>query len=148
MVSSRNGNPAYIVKELANFSGGLNTGHPVAIDDDELVTAKNVVLTQQGKLSPRPGMAKRFSVDFDPGPVRGMGAYYKSDGTTRLIIAAGTSLYADKPHLVFEYDTQSDWETAGVCTNLDTKSSPGDVKMFTPPQATFYGTPTYERIWL
>lgn len=141
-------NTAYITEELRDFSGGLNTDLPVATKQNELSVAKNVMLTLEGKAKPRPGEAKRFAVDFDSNPVKGISAYYKSDGTTRLVIAAGTSLYADEPHIVFEYDTQSDWEKAGVYTNLDTKSSPGDVKMFTPPQAMFHGTPVYEKIWI
>lgn len=138
----------YDAIRVQDFSGGLRTGHPTAIPDDALAAATNVVLTLEGKVKPRGGVRKRFRQDFDNNPVVGIAPYYKADGTTRLVIAAGTTLYVDKPHLTFFFDNQADWEQAGAYTNLDTKSSPGDVKMFTPPQATFLGTATFDKMWI
>ncbi|NPV89127.1 hypothetical protein HPY42_06475 [Coprothermobacteraceae bacterium] len=129
--------PGYLLERIDDFSGGWNTAHPASIGKNDLVTAKNVLFTPEGKIVPRWGMAKRFGADFDPNPVLGMGALYKSDGTTRLVMAAGTTLYVDKPHVIFNYDSQADWEQSGVYTNLDTKSSPGDVKLYTPPTPIF-----------
>jgi len=140
--------PGYLLERLDDFSGGWNTAHPASIAKSDLAVAKNVLFTPEGKVVPRWGIAKRFGADFDSNPVLGMGAYYKSDGTTRLVIAAGTTLYVDKPHITFEYDAQADWEKEGVYTNLDTSSQSGSVKMFTPPQATFLGTATYSHMWI
>ncbi len=119
----------YIRRELSDFSGGLNTEHPATISEDELVKARNCVLTSTRRIRPRPGIYRRFETDFSGSPVLGMGALYKSDGTTRLVVASETSLYADKPHIIFNYDSQTDWQQSGVYTNLDTVSSPGDVRM-------------------
>ena len=137
----------YDVVRVVDFTGGLCTGHPSAIPDDALSEATNVVYTFEGKIKPRSSVRKRFRNDFSNSPVVGMAPYYKADGTTRLVIASGTSLYVDKPHLTFLYDTQSDWEQSGVYTNCDTTSSPGDVKLTTPPAATFLGTATYDKVW-
>lgn len=138
----------YQALQVRDFSGGLRTGHPSSIPDDALVEATNVVYTLEGKVKPRSGVRKRFSADFDSNPVVGLAPYYRADGTTRLVIAAGTTLYVDKPHLAFGYDTRSDWEQPGVYTNCDVSSAPGDVKMHTPPQAAFLGTPTYDKVWV
>ncbi len=119
----------YATKKLAAFSGGLNTDDPVVVADEDLVEATNIEYTNEARIKMRPGMSKRFASDFDSNPVIGMSPYYKSDGTTRLVMAAGTSLYADKPHVVFNYDAQADWKQAGVYTNLDVDSVPGDVRM-------------------
>ena len=138
---------SYDAIRITDFTGGLKTGHPSSISDDALVEATNVVYTVEGKITPREGVKKRFKQDFSSSPVVGMAPYYKADGTTRLVIASGTALYVDKPHLTFMYDTQTDWEQNGVCTNADTSSSPGDVKLTTPPAATFLGTATYDKVW-
>lgn len=118
-------NSLYPVKRLEDFSGGLNDEHPSTIPDECLSLAKNVEYTIEGKVKPRPGMSKRFASDFDTNPVLGMSPYYKSDGTTRLVMAAGTNLYADKPHVVFNYASQADWQKDGVYTNLNTAPTAG-----------------------
>jgi hypothetical protein len=138
----------YLYQKLGNFSGGLNTDDPVTIGDEDLAVATNVEYTNEGRVTVRKGARKRFASDFSASPVLGLSPYYKSDGTTKLIVASGTALYADNPHLAFEYDAQTDWQRDGVYTNLDVLSSPGDVKMFTPPQASFIGTPTYSTVWI
>jgi len=139
---------AHEAMRVQEFAGGLRTGHPSSIPDDALVEARNVVFTLEGKVRPRIGVRKRFRQDFDTNPVVGIAPYYKADGTTRLVIAAGTTLYVDKPHLTFTFDTQADWAQSGAYTNCDINSSPGDVKMFVPPQATFLGTPTFDKMWI
>jgi hypothetical protein len=146
---SAGGRDGYVRKRFGDFSHGIKAGHPTALPEGALVTAENVEITIDGKVKPRPGVLRRYATDFDAFPVNGLGALYKSDGTTRLVAAAGTSIYADKPHIVFDYDGQTDWEAAGVYTNLDTKSSPGDVKLSTPPQTTFQSTraATYDLMW-
>lgn len=138
----------YQTERIDDFSGGWSTEHPASLGKNALSQAKNVMLTVGGKVRPRWGMKRRFAQDFSFYPVVGMGALRKSDGTTRLVVAAGTTLYSDKPHIEFLYDAQADWERVGAYTNLDTKSAPGDVKMYTPPQASFLGTPTYDKVWV
>ena len=114
---------------------GVNTDSPVAIAPSELVSAINVEFTQEGKIRPRPGQAKRFSSDFDTNPVIGIAPYYKSDGTTRLVMAAGTTLYADKPHVIFNYDSQTDWNS-GV-HDLDSTTTAGDIALLPAPTSAF-----------
>lgn len=120
----------YAITKIDNFTGGLNTSDPVTIEDKDLVQAENVELTNQGRIKVRGGTKKRFDQDFDNNPVKGIAPFYKADGTTRLVIAAGSSLYVDNPHVTFDYDEQSDFKQEGVYTNLDTESSPGELKMY------------------
>ena len=137
----------YDAIRVVDFTGGLRTGHPSSVPDDALVESTNVVYTLEGRVKPRGGVKKRFKQDFSSAPVVGMAPYYKADRTTRLVIATGTTLYVDRPHLAFIYDTQSDWIQPGTYTNCDVSSAPGDVKLVTPPAATFLGTATYDKVW-
>lgn len=122
------GAESYLTERVDEFSG-LLTEHPTTLSKYDLAKAENVQYTLQGKIEPRPGQRKRFATDFDSNPVKGIGGYYKSDGTTRLVFASGTTLYVDNPHVSFVYDSQTDWQQSKAYTNLDTSSSPGDVKM-------------------
>ncbi|MGQ9698974.1 MAG: hypothetical protein ACUVRO_13405 [Armatimonadota bacterium] len=139
----------YLRKSVGPFFGGLHTEHPATIDEGELAVAENVEITPTGGIKPRPGVLKRYGTDFAPFAVKGIAPYYKSDGTTRLVAAAGTTLYTDEPHVSFVYDSQAEWEKSGVYTNLDTETSPGDVKLPTPPQAVFQSMrgATYAFMW-
>jgi hypothetical protein len=112
----------YDVQRIDAFEG-LNTDHPASIAPEELSRADNAMFTLAGRIQPRPGELKRFSSDFDPGAVRGLGGFYKSDGTTRLVMAAGTTLYSDTPHVIFNYQSQVDWTQSGVYDNTTTTSS-------------------------
>ena len=69
-----------------------------------------------------------------------MGAYYRSDGTSRLLMAAGTSLYSDSPHLITNYDTQSEWQT-GAMGFIDATTTPGEITVPSTPQP----NPTFAR---
>src|SRR5208337_3867307 len=89
----------------------------------ELSQATNAMFTLEGRIQPRPGELQRFSSNFDPGAVAGMGGFYKSDGATRPVMAAGTTLYADTPHVIFNYEAQSDWTQSGVYDNTTTTSA-------------------------
>lgn len=126
---------AYFAERLDDFSGGWNTDKATTIARNELATAENVELTSSAKVKPRPGIKKRFAADFSASPVLGMGALYHSDGTTKLVIAAGTALYADNPHIAFTYDAQADWGTG--THNLDSVTAPGDMKLPAKPVPTF-----------
>ncbi|BCV23300.1 LamG domain-containing protein [Gelria sp. Kuro-4] len=119
----------YMAKKLSSFAGGLNTSNPVTIADTDLAKATNIEYTTEGRVKVRGGVKKRFSADFASNPVIGIAPYYKADGTTRLVMASGTSLYVDNPHVAFDYDSQTDFKQSGVYTNLDMDSSPGDVRM-------------------
>ncbi|WP_026487645.1 hypothetical protein [Caldanaerobius polysaccharolyticus] len=148
MSRKKNPYPVYSAVKFNTFEGGLSTEPPTTLEPNQLVQAKNVMLTLDGHVKPRPGMKKRFAQDFSNQPVNGIGVLYKSDRTSYLVMASGTALYKDKPHVIFEFDGQADWERTDVYTNLDTKSSPGDVKLYTPPQATFLGTATFDKMWI
>jgi len=140
--------PVYSAIRIDTFEGGLNTEPSATLGTNQLVQAKNVEFTLEGHIKPRPGMKKRFAQDFSTQPVNGIGVLYKTDRTSYLVIASGTSLYKDMPHVVFEFDGQAEWEQSGAYTNLDTKSSPGDVKLYNAPKATFLGTPTFDKMWI
>jgi len=128
--------PGYLLERIDDFSGGWNTAHPASIGKNDLAIAKNVLFTPEGKVVPRWGMAKRFAIDFDSNPVLGMGALYKSDGTTRLVIATSGKLYYDLPHILFEYDSQTEWEN-GTAYNVEMTSAPGSVKLLLPSGPSF-----------
>lgn len=122
---------------IVDFSSGQHDAvHPSLLADNEAKIAQNVSLDEKGTLIPRKGIKRRFASSFDSSAVAGMGAYYKKDGTSRLVIAAGTSVYADKPHIVHRFDTQPGWD-AGAKSNIDTASTPGDIKVANPPAPTF-----------
>ncbi len=125
----------YSQLSIQHFGDGLNTDHPTSIPDHALAKAENIQYTQEKKVAPKPGMSKRFGSDFDSNPVIGIAPYYKADGTTRLIMAAGTSLYVDTPHVIFNYDTQTDWD--GGIHNLDSSAVPGDIKLLAAPTSSF-----------
>lgn len=111
---------------LVDFSAGQNDAvHPALLNDNESVKSYNASLEEKGTLKPRKGSLKRYSADFDASnPVAGMGVFYKSNGTTRLLMAAGTTVYYDEPHLENRWDTQAQWQNTGTITW-------GDVSGFT-----------------
>ncbi len=111
--------------KLNQFASGLCTDFPSTIPDNALAVATNVEFSPEGRPYPRHGLLKRYASDFDPSPVLGMAPFYKSDGTSRLVMAAGTTIYTDTPHLVFNYATQAQWQAAGVYTDCDTAPTAG-----------------------
>ncbi len=109
---------------LVDASGGLNTAiAPSLLSDREARVANNVSYDQKGTISPRRGRRKRYTVAFSSSPVVNLGAYYKKDGTARLLMAAGNSMYYDKPHQATKYDTQAEWQAPGSLTWNDLKNS-------------------------
>lgn len=116
---------------LNDFSLGLNTTiSPTLLGDNELQVANNVSLEQKGTIVPSRGRVKRYSTPFANVPTCGLGAYYKKDGTTKLLAAAGSVLYADTPGIVNKWTTQADYEESGSArSNADTSTTPGSVKM-------------------
>lgn len=98
-------------QRIFDWSGGMNDAvSPSLLNDNESPMFKNASLDEKGTLFPRKGSAERYSPDIGSQPVTGLGAYYKSDGTSRLLIGAGTGLYTDKPHITETFDFQSDWQ--------------------------------------
>jgi len=127
----------YNVEAHADFTGGLNTANPVSIADNQLAQATNLQLSTTGLPKPIWQAPPRYSPAFSPTAVLGISPFYKSDGTTRLVMASGTSLYSDTPHVTFQYASQSAWTQSGTYTNLDSSSTPGSLKLYTPPTPTF-----------
>ncbi len=130
-----------VTKEYINdFSGGLNTTiNGSLLNKNEAQIAENISFEQKGTLKPRRGRRSRYIVPFSNYPISGLGAYYKSDGTSRLIIPSGDKLYYDKPHISNKYDTQADFEKAGTVKTswINTTLTPGSI-VFT---GSLLGTP-------
>jgi len=124
-------------KRVIDFSGGLNNKFsPFLIKDNELTDIQNMNFDEKGTLKTRNGYIRHYSSPFAAGPVRGLYNYRKSDGTSRLIMAADDKLFYDTPHFYKLYDTQADFD-AGTKMNVDTASSHGDVKLANPSTPTF-----------
>lgn len=124
---------------LVDFSGGQNDAiDPDLLNDNESVKLQCANLDQKGTLMPDKGADNRYTSDFDAAnPVIGIGSFNKSDETTRLIMAAGTKLFKDTPHLIKTFDVQADWATGVTKCNVDTDSVPGSVKIGAKPTNTF-----------
>lgn len=121
--------PAWKLLRIADFSKGLNTTvHPRLLDPAEAQILENVELDEKGTLRPATGYVKRYAAAFDASPVAGMAQLIRPDGTTRLVAAAGTTLYKDAPHVINRYDSQAEWET-GQRIGLLTAVSPGNLKL-------------------
>lgn len=113
---------------LNDFSSGLNTTiSATLLEDNELQKAFDASLEQKGTLVPRRGRQKRYASAFSAYPCCGIGAYYKKDGTSRLLIGNHDSLYSDKPHISYSWDTEADWEAEGTTksTLLETITTAG-----------------------
>lgn|GEM_PF-6821728 len=122
---------------LNDFSGGQNdVVHASLLNDNECAVLECASLDQKGTLLPDTGRAERFAANIDANPIAGMGAYYRSDGTSRLLMAAGNSLYSDSPHLAVNYDSQAEWQ-AGTLTLVDAVTTPGDIAPLEPANPTF-----------
>ena len=99
-------------QRVIDWSDGMNNAVNAALlKDSESVLLQNASLDQKGTLFSRKGRVERYSPDISPtGSVAGMAPYYKSDGTSRLLIGASDGkLYTDKPHIINSYDTQGEF---------------------------------------
>lgn len=102
------------VERIIDFSGGLNTTISGSLlSKSEAQVATDISFEQKGTLKPRRGRLKRYANSFTPDPITGLGVYYKNDGTSHLIMAAGDSLYSDTPHMSIKWDVKSEWEQEG-----------------------------------
>jgi hypothetical protein len=100
---------------VQDFSGGLNTAvSPSLLNANEGQLANNVNFDQKGTVQPQKGRRKRYAADFGASPVVGLGAFYTKAGLANLVIASGTSLYTDQPHMDHIWDTQANWKAAGT----------------------------------
>ncbi|MGI6125167.1 MAG: LamG domain-containing protein, partial [Acetivibrionales bacterium] len=116
---------------LADFSMGLNTTISGSLlNNNELQVAEDVSFEQKGTIMPRRGRRKRYEEEFSDSPCCGLGSYYKKDGTTKLLFAAGDKLYSDSPSISVKWDNQNDWEeTNSKQVNLDSSTTPGDIQI-------------------
>ncbi len=138
-------------KRIYDWSGGMNDFiNPALLNDNESARLENASLDVKGTIISRKGCHNRFSQDISTSPVAGMSPYYKSDGTSRILIATRDGkIYTDKSYLSFTYDLQSDWKQEGVYTNLDADTSPGSITMKVKQNAEFIGgSPTYDKMWI
>lgn len=99
---------------IDRFDGGLNTGEPTAIADNQLAIARNVSYDQQGILGVRPGI-KNFGNEISG--ANGISSIYFTkftDGTRILLCAEGTKMYKYN-------EGTSDWDVikSGLTDGLD-----------------------------
>lgn len=102
-------------ERIVDFSGGLNTTISGSLlNSNEAQIARNLSLEQKGTIRPRRGRTHRYSTPFSETPVTGLGAYYKNDGTSRLLMSSGESIFSDAPHMSTKWTEKADWEQTGV----------------------------------
>lgn len=118
------------LQRFADFSGGLNDKvSALLIADNEFSQVRNMNMLEKGTLQKRHGYTRRFASAFATGPVRGLTNYRKENGLTRLVFVADGKIFYDKPNFSQLYDTQAEWETAGVMRDgISTTEVPGDIK--------------------
>lgn len=103
------------VERISDFSGGLNTTISGSLlSSREAQVANDISFEQKGTIKPRRGRVKRYLTPFTPDSITGIGTYYKSDGTSRLIVSAGDKLYSDTPHMSIKWSTKNDFEQTGT----------------------------------
>ena len=105
-------------ERLVDFSGGLNTTISGSLlNSNEAQVAINTSLEQKGTIRPRRGRRKRYTEDFAPTAVTGLGVYYKNDGTSRILVTSNDKIYADAPHMSVKWTEKADWEIEGTETS-------------------------------
>ncbi|GAB7387352.1 hypothetical protein BSNK01_11880 [Bacillaceae bacterium] len=115
-------------QRIFDWSGGMNDAvQPVLLNDNESPLLQNASLDEKGTLYPRKGSKERYPSKIADSPVTGIGAYYKSDGTSRILIGAGSSIYTDKPHIVEKFDAQADWQRGSVAGFASLTKTAGSV---------------------
>ncbi|MEW6726912.1 MAG: LamG domain-containing protein [Bacillota bacterium] len=99
---------------LVDLSKGMvDVVHPALLDDAESRLLKNASLDEKGTLKPCKGRVERYAAPFNTAAAcSGISAFYKSDGTSRLLVGtADGKLYADTPHVIQQWDTQGDFNS-------------------------------------
>ncbi len=129
------GETAY--ERIMDWSGGMNDAvNPALLNNNESALLENASLDEKGTLFPRSGSRDRFAAAIGSSPVSGLGAFYKSDGVSRMLIGAENSLYVDEPHLVTIFDSQQEWQ-GGRLEAIDATSEPGKIKAMVQDDPTF-----------
>ena len=120
------------VERILDFSGGLNsTISGSLLNKSEAQVSDNVSYEQKGTLKARNGRRKRYVQAFSPSVISGVGTYYKSDGTSMIVVASGDKLYVDQPQLALRWQEKADWEQEGVETSerLSTTKEEGSLAL-------------------
>ena len=103
------------VEYISDFSLGLNTTISGSLlGKNEAQVADDISFEQKGTIVPRKGRRKRYSSPFNTAPSTGIAGYYKNDGTARLVVSSGDSLYYDTPHMSHKWTTKGEFEKAGT----------------------------------
>lgn len=116
---------------LRDFTLGLNNKFSaLTIDPKELQDVQNFNYDEKGSLKKRKGYTQKYTSIFDSSPARDAYNYRRQDGTSRIVIAASTKLYNDKPQFTKEYTAQADWDESGVQTSdVSTVYTAGDITL-------------------
>lgn len=113
------------ILRIRDLSGGQKSAQiPTLLKDKEAQLAKNVSFSLRGAVKLRDVYQNRYSSSFASKGVIGLGSLFKSDGTSRLLVAVEDKLYYDKPHFTKRYDDQATWEE-GTVTYISTTDTPG-----------------------
>lgn len=100
-----------VVIRITDFSGGHNdTVAPALLNPNEAQRAHRVNYDQKGTIQPQKGRKRRYGQRFSDHPVSGLGAFYTKAGTGHLLIASGTSVFTDEPHMGHIWDAAADWK--------------------------------------
>jgi hypothetical protein len=137
------GQPDYQI--IYDWSGGMNDViNPALLNDNESPRLENVSLDEKGTLYPAKGRTERYGQPISEKAINGLGAFYKSDGTSRLVIGADNELYTDSPHHINTFDSQSELES-GIMQNV--KVTDGKVEVYSYLQlCNFNNKPRFSRI--
>lgn len=115
-------------ERIMDWSGGMNDAvNPALLGGNESALLENASLDEKGTLFPRKGSRDRYAEIIGDEPVTGLGAYYKSDGTSRLLIGAGTKLYMDNPHAIERFDLYEDFVRGEVRGLASIEKEPGKI---------------------
>lgn len=112
MAKKKNSATGQVIPErIMDWSGGQNNAvNESLLNENESALLQNYSLDEKGTLFPDMGSLERYASDLGASPVAGGGTYYKSDGTSRLLIGLEDGkLYVDSPHMVNLYDTQAEF---------------------------------------
>ena len=103
---------------IQDLSGGQKTAiSSTLLKDKEMQKAENVSFSLRGAIKLREVFKNRYDTTFSSRGIAGLGGFFKTDGTTRLVMAVDDKLYYDKPHYEKRYSEQHEFEE-GITTYL------------------------------
>lgn len=112
---------------IRDLSGGqVSAVSSISLRNKEAQMARNTTFNLRGALQLRKGFRKRYAASIGESAILGIGTLYKSDGTSRLVVAVDDRLYYDKPHYAYEFDTADDFNR-GTMKWANTTSVPGSL---------------------